>query len=72
MSALIASVIGLFVVLSLAGFGIAAGLKGRHRTLVLLRPSPLATAGVVTGSAAMILWLLVGIDLLMIVAPFIN
>ena len=72
MSALVATVMGLLVVLSLAGFGIAAGLKGRDRTFVDLPPSPLATAGVVTGSAAMILWFLIGIDLLVILTSFID
>jgi hypothetical protein len=64
--ALIGTLVGLLVVLYLAGFAIRAGLKGRNRPFAELPPSPLATAGVVTSSAAMILWLIVGIDLLMI------
>jgi hypothetical protein len=71
-TALIGTVIGLVAVLGLASFGIAAGLKGRNRTAFDFPPSPLATAGVVTGSAAMILWLITGIDLLMILASFID
>jgi hypothetical protein len=71
MAALIGTVIGLAAVLGLAGFGIVAGLKGRSRTPLNSPPSPLATAGVVTGSTALVLWLLIGFDLLLILAPFI-
>jgi hypothetical protein len=71
-SAIMGTVLGLLVVLGLASFGIAAGFKGRTRTPLDFPPSPLATAGVVTGTAAMILWLLIGIDLLVILASFID
>jgi hypothetical protein len=70
--AFVGAVLGLLVILGLAGFGIAAGLKGRHRAPDDSRPSPLATAGVVTGAAAMILWLVVGIDLLAILSSFMG
>jgi hypothetical protein len=70
-TALVGTLIGLVVVLGLTGFGIAAGVKGRNQAHFDSHPSPLATAGFVTGCAAMILWLMVGIDLLMILAPFV-
>jgi hypothetical protein len=70
--AFVGAVVGLGVILGLAGFGIAAGLKGRHRAPGELRPSPLATAGVVTGAAAMILWIVVAIDLLAILSSFMD
>jgi hypothetical protein len=66
--ALIGMVLGYLVVLGLGCFGIGAGLKGRRAPVVDLPPSPLATAGVVTGCAAMTLWLMIGFDLLVIVA----
>jgi hypothetical protein len=71
MLALIGMVIGLVAVLGLAWFGISAGLKGRSRTPLHSPPSPLATAGVVTGSIALILWLLIGFDLLIIMIPLV-
>jgi hypothetical protein len=63
-----ATVLGLLLVLSLSVFGIVAGLKGRQQTFIDLPPSPLATAGVATGFTALILWLIVGTDLLVILA----
>jgi hypothetical protein len=69
MLALIGMLVGLLVFLGLAGFGIAAGHKGRKRTFLELPASPLATAGVVTGWAAIILWLMIGFDLLVIMSP---
>jgi hypothetical protein len=70
--AFVGSVLGLVVILGLAVFGIAAGLKGRQPAPGESRPSPLATAGVVTGAAAMILWIVVGIDLLAILSSFMG
>jgi hypothetical protein len=64
------AVVGLLVVLGLAAFGIGLGLMGRRRAPDNRPPSPLATAGVATGIAAMILWLVVGIDLIVILASF--
>jgi hypothetical protein len=69
--ALAGAVFGLLVILGLAVFGVAAGLKGR-RASGDSRPSPLATAGVVTGAAAIVLWIVVGIDLLAILISFIR
>src|SRR5690349_1654431 len=60
--ALCGAVLGLLAVLGLAAFGLAAGVKGR-RAPDDSSASPLATAGVVTGATAIILWLIVGIDL---------
>ncbi|MDG3008031.1 hypothetical protein [Paludisphaera mucosa] len=67
--AFIGAVVSLAAILGLAGFGVAAGLKGR-RLAGDPRPSPLATAGVASGAAAIVLWIVVGIDLLLILATF--
>jgi hypothetical protein len=68
--ALIGAVLGLLIVLSLAVFGIALGLRGLAREHPGLPSSPLASAGVATGAAATMLWLIVGIDLLSILSSF--
>jgi hypothetical protein len=58
------------IALGVAGFGIAAGLKGRQAARDDSRRALLATAGVVIGVAAMLLWIAVGIDLLASVSSF--
>jgi hypothetical protein len=60
----VGAVIGLVITLGLVGFGIAAGLKGRRATPDDSPRALLATAGVVLGTAAMLLWIIVGMDLL--------
>jgi hypothetical protein len=64
------AVVGLLVVLGLAAFGIGLGLRGWIEAPIGRRPSPLARAGVATSVAAMILWLMVGIDLIVILNSF--
>jgi hypothetical protein len=64
------AVLGLLVVLCLAGFGIRLGVRGWRMAPDGRPPSPLVTAGVATGVAAMILWLVVGIDLIVILSSF--
>jgi hypothetical protein len=64
------AVLGLLVVLGLAAFGIGLGIKGSRKAFGDRPPSPLAIAGVVTGGAAVILWLVVGIDLIVILSSF--
>jgi hypothetical protein len=68
--ALAAAVVGLLVVAGLAASGIAFGLRGWRATAGGGRPSPLATAGVLTGAAASVIWLIVGIDLIAILVSF--
>lgn len=62
--------LSLLVILGLTACGIAFGLKGRRMAADDRRPSPLTTAGVLTGVAALLLWLVVGIDLIAILCSF--
>jgi hypothetical protein len=64
--ALPAAILGLFVMLCLAGCGILFGIRGRDIDRDHGRPSPLALAGTLAGLAATIIWLIVSIDLIMI------
>jgi hypothetical protein len=70
MPALIATVANRAVVLGLAVFGIMAGRKGGCRVAAGTPASPLATAGVVAGFAAIILWLIISIDLFPVMISF--
>jgi hypothetical protein len=64
------AVLGLLAVFCLAAFGIASGLRGGHKLPGDRPPSPLALAGVATGVAAVVLWLVVGIDLIEVLSSF--
>jgi hypothetical protein len=68
--AFVGAVLGLLVVLGLVAFGIGLGVRGWRGTPADRRPSPLAIAGVATGATAIILWLVVGIDLIVILSSF--
>jgi hypothetical protein len=60
----VGTVIGLVITLGVVGYGIAAGLKGHRATPEDSPRALLATAGVVLGAAALLVWIVVGIDLL--------
>jgi hypothetical protein len=68
--AILAATVGLLIMLGLAGCGTVFGLRGRQLDEDLQKPSPLASAGVLVSVAAMILWMIAGIDLLAILVPF--
>jgi hypothetical protein len=68
--ALAAALLGLAIVGSLAALGVAMGVRGLRRDGGDRPPSPLAIAGVATGVAAILLWLVAGIDLILILASF--
>jgi hypothetical protein len=63
------AVAGLLVTLGVVGFGNAVGVKGR-RPIPNSRGALLATAGIAIGTAAMYLWVIVGIDLLASLSAF--
>jgi hypothetical protein len=69
-AAFIGAVVGLIITLGVVGFGIAAGLKARRATTDDSYSALMATAGVVIGGAAMLLWIVVGIDLLASLSSF--
>jgi hypothetical protein len=69
-AAFVGAVVGLVITLGVAGFGIAAGLKGRWAIPDDSPRAVLATAGAVIGAAAMLLWIIVGIDLLASLSSF--
>jgi hypothetical protein len=64
---LILAVLGVATMLGLAGCGISFGLKGRRVDRGLRPASPLATAGVLLGTAACVGWFIVGVQIAMIV-----
>ncbi len=66
--AILAAGLGMLMMLGLAGCGVVFGLRSRWLDGALQRPSPLASAGVLLGVAAMALWMIVGVDLLMILS----
>jgi len=59
-------VLSVLIMLGLAGCGIAFGLKGRRVAHDNRQASPLALAGILVGGAAVIGWIIVSIDILMI------
>lgn len=63
---LILTLLGVATMLGLAGFSIAFGLKGRRIGHDIRRDSPLATAGILLGTAAGIGWIIVSIQFFMI------
>ncbi len=62
-SAIFGAALGLLVMLGLAFCGLVFGMKGRRIDREDRHSSPLASAGVLVGAAATILWIIVGIDL---------
>jgi hypothetical protein len=60
------AILGLLVMLVLARYGIVFGIRGRNLDRDHGRSAPLAVAGTLVCIAAIILWLIVGIDLLFI------
>jgi hypothetical protein len=68
--ALLGAVLALLMMLGLACCGIVFGMTGRRIDRDYRQPSPLATAGLLASVAAMILWIIVGVDLLVILWSF--
>jgi di/tricarboxylate transporter len=58
--------LGLLLMFGLAGCSIAFGIRGRDLDRWHRRSAPMALAGILLGVVATILWLIVGIDLLVI------
>jgi hypothetical protein len=64
------AVVCILVLLGLSCCAVVFGLKCRRPDRDWSRPSPLATAGILLGTAAMISWITVGINLIVILAAF--
>ena len=62
--------LGLLMMLGLACASVAFGMRGRRIDRDHRRTSPLSLAGILVGVAAILLWLIVGIDLLAILSVF--